>query len=162
MVVSVGYPIGVTNTNEGCYYTVETKDKYIHLSYEELQVWSQVDSSYIPRTENDLKMVQRLESVGILLSADTKKEMLMNIFSHCYTRQGFAMIDENGNCVHLGNKVIRLTERQMAVWRFGNGKMLIEDMFVYCVKKDLLTKEELTFLLDDIVFLVDHELIYVV
>ena len=162
MVVSIGYPIGITKTDEGYYYTIETKNKYIHLSYEELQVWTQVDESYIPQTKNDLKMIQRLESVGVLLPANTKKEMLMALLTHCYIRQGFGMINSNGDCVHLGDKVINLSKKQMILWQMGNGKNSIDQTIGACLMRKMTSKENILSMFDDILFLLNNELIYII
>lgn len=162
MVVSIGYPIGVTNTSAGCYYTIETKDKYIHLSYEELQAWAQVDSSYIPHAGNELKMIQRLETAGVLLSADTKKDMLTNILPHCYIRQGFAMLNAEGACVHIGDNVINLTKRQMILWQLGNGTNKLDQAVAYCLREMIISKDRLSDLVDDLTYLMDSELIYII
>ena len=162
MIIAIGYPIGITKTDEGYYYTIETKDKYIHLSYEELQVWTQVDSGYIPQTENDWKIIQRLKSVGVLLSADTKKEMLMALLTHCYIRQGFGMVNSTGDCVHLGNRVINLGKRQMTLWQSGNGKNSIDQAIGVCLRRKMISKENLLSIFDDILFLGNNELIYII
>ena len=162
MVVSIGYPIGITKTDEGYYYTIETKDKYIHLSYEELQVWSQVDSSYIPHAENELKMVQRLESASVLLSADTKKDMLTTVLPRCYVRQGFGMLNTDGDCVHIGDKVINLTKRQMILWQLGNGNNKLAQAIAYCLREMVVSKDRLSDMVDDLTYLIDSELIYII
>ena len=162
MVVSIGYPIGVTNTNEGCYYTVEIKDKYIHLSYDELQVWTQVNSSYIPHTENELKMVQQLESVGVLLSADTKKDILVAVLPRCYVRQGFGMLNADGDCVHIGEKIFNLTKRQMILWQLGNGTNKLDQAAAYCLREMVVSKDRLSDMVDDLTYLIDSELIYII
>lgn len=162
MVVSIGYPIGITKTDEGYYYTIETKDKYIHLSYEELQVWSLVDSSYIPHAENELKMVQRLESSGVLLSADTKKDILTTVLPRCYVRQGFGMLNTDGYCVHIGDKVINLTKRQMILWQLGNGNNKLAQAIAYCLREMVVSKDRLSDMVDDLTYLIDSELIYII
>lgn len=162
MVVSIGYPIGITKTDEGYYYTIETKDKYIHLSYEELQVWTQVDASYIPQTENDLKMIQRLESVGVLLYKDTKKDILTAVLPHYYVRQGFGMLNTEGDCVHIGDKVINLTKRQMILWQLGNGANKLDQAVAYCMREMIVSKDRLSDVMDDLTYLIDSELIYII
>lgn len=162
MVVNIGYPIGITETNKGSCYMLETKNQYVYLSYDELQAWANMEVDYLPTTESDLKMIQRLSTVGALAYAETKRDLYMMLLSHCYVRQGFGMINPVGECVHLKNDVTNLTKRQMTFWQLGNGSNSIDTVVAFMAAKNIVSKEKWSDIVDDLMFLIDQELIYII
>ena len=162
MYLSIGYPIGVTETDKGRYYTIETSDKYIHLGGEDVGVWAKINSKYSPKSQEDIEIVRRLEAAGAVAFADSVGEMINFLMSHRYIRQGFGMLNEAGHCVHVGNRVVNLNNRQMALWQAGNGKTTIRDLVELSHKRKTLSFDELLAIYYDFLFLIDNDLVYVI
>jgi len=162
MRITVGYPLGLTKTNEGCFYLVELKDKYVHLDYDQLKIWSQMTFEYVPQNDTERIAVDRLEALGLFIFSDDWIELIKLLLPHQYIRQGFGMMNSQGSYVYIGNKEVYLTERQMTIWQLGNGKNTIQTVAGYCYKNNIINASDLKLLLDDINFLCTNDLIYII
>lgn len=161
MIITIGYPIGFSTTESGNLYTIETQEKYVHLSYEELQIWAKIDSAFYPN-KSELIVIHRLEKAGLLIQSDDVKTVLGKLLSHKYVRQGYAMVNNDGNCIYQGNTITNVSESCNYIWQLGNGKTSIESILTQFVKKGIYSLTSLPKIIDDILFLVDHELIYII
>lgn len=145
--INIGHPVGYFSEDEKIVYLIDNGIEMIKLPQELFFSWANMSNEPQEHGVIDLLAVFRC-------AIDVNEMANRTTFLNCVPyRQGFGAVDEGKHAIFLGRTPIYVTEPQMMVWRFADGRKTIDEIMVTCgIDEDKV--------INSIVDLVSYDLMY--
>ncbi|MBE6626991.1 MAG: zinc ribbon domain-containing protein [Ruminococcaceae bacterium] len=146
--VNIGHPMGYSDEEGKIFYLIDSGIDHVRISQELFNYWANM-----PQEQPD-------EQIGFILGnmecvIDIGGKVGCDAFLKCIPyRQGFGAVVDKKHAIMLGRTPIYITETQMMVWRFADGRKTLYDI---ATESGLDT----TAVIDAAVELINYDLIYV-
>ena len=153
--------MGLVKHNGGTYYQLELRGRNAMLTSSELTAWATLSASMGQDEIDEHSALKTLIDEGVVVAADSINDLLNRLMSCHVIRQGIGVQRNGYGYIRVMDKDVQVTELQMRMWRMGNGRTSIAEMYEEIFgEEDNVSQEAEEQLARDLLYLLQQETLY--